>query len=248
MSNNPVYDFCWKGQSAFSDFGIVTLSVGSTVIAERRDDPQTVPGRSGLVHDQDGAVEEIDRQVTIYLPYEQGGTVAALSAVRAWLKGYGALTLSTIPNRYMMAWITDQVALEPVVEGFAELKGGVIFRCDPYLYHTSVQPITLTAAGNVNNPGTAPAAPVITVDAVGDIDLMIGMQTILLTGLIGPIIVNSLVQEAYATENGQLVNLNNRMAGDFPTLPPGITAVSWAVGENSSLTGITIEPYWRDEN
>lgn len=242
------YNFTWKGQSAYGDYGIDMLSAGSTVIAARRDDPQAVPGRSGLVHDQDGAVEEIDRQVTIYLPYDQGRPVAPISEIRAWLKGYGRLKFSTIPYRYMMAWITDQIALDPVMEGFADLKGSVIFRCDPFLYHTTAPKVTLSGAGTLTNPGTAPAAPVITVKAAGDIDLMIGGQTILLTGLKGNITINSLVQEAYAISGGKLVNRNNQMSGDFPLLQPGDNLISWALGDNSTLSSVTIEPYWRDES
>lgn len=240
------YNFTWKGQSAFGAFGIDMLSVGSTVIAERRDDPAAVPGRSGLVHDQDGAVEEIDRQIIIYLPYEQGRVVAPIGDIRAWLQGYGKLTLSTIPQRYMMAWITDQIALDPVVEGFSDLKGSVIFRCEPYLYHTSASTIALTEPGIITNPGTAAAAPVISVRATGDVDLMIGGQTVLLTGLGGRITINSMVQEAYVKSNGQVHNRNNRMGGDFPLLAPGDNAISWALGENSTLESVTVYPHWRD--
>ena len=95
----PVYNFTWRGEDAFSDHGVCTMAIGSTVIAERRDKTFTVAGRSGLVHHQDA-----------------------------------------------------------------------------------------------------------------------------------------------------MSNANNHMAGDFPLLTPGNVAVSWSLGEESTLTSVTISPRWRDEN
>lgn len=254
----PVYDFTWRGKSAHADFGIDTLKIGSTVIAERRDNAYTIAGRSGLVHNQDGAVEEVERQLTIYLPYEQGRAVAPFSEIRAWLKGYGQLTLSTIPDRYMLAYITDQIALDPIIEGYADRKGTVIFRCAPYLYHTGVEEETLLEPRVLQNPGTAQSQPIITVNATGDVDLMIGTQSVLLTGLTGQIIIDSAIEEAYGCdENGELVNLSNHMAGDFPILPTGSVPINWSASDGDdeeegsmpgTVTSIVIQPNWRDEN
>lgn len=245
----PVYDFTWKGQSAHDAFGVETLAMGSVCVAERRDDSAAVAGRSGLVHRWDGAVEEVDQTLTVYLPYAQPGrAVAAFSQIRAWLKGYGRLTLSTEPGRYRLARITDLIALDPVVEGFEDLKGQVIFRCDPYLYYTSAPAQTLAEAGFLTNPGTAAAAPTIRVNATGDVDLLIGSQTVLLTDLTGAIILDCAAQEAYSEDaNGLKTNLNDRMAGDFPLLKPGANAISWSLGEGAALTSVVITPNWRDE-
>jgi len=245
----PVYDFSWKGESAHDVYGVEVLEIGSTVIAERRDTATAVPGRSGLVHSQDGAVEEVERQLTIYLPYEQGRAVCSMAEIRRWLKGYGRLTLSTIPGRYMLAHITDQISLDPIIEGFADRKGRVIFRCDPWLYHADVPEIMLTEGAVIHNPGTAPAAPLITVNATGDMNLMIGGQSILLTGLTGSITLDGMIQEAYGYDsNGLLVNMNNHVAGDAPELPVGDAAISWSLEDGAMLESITIQPNWRDEN
>lgn len=245
----PVYDFSWKDKSAHDDFGVETLSLGSTCVAERRDETKTVAGRSGLVHDWDGATEEIDQTITVYLPYAQSGArTAAFSQVRAWLKGYGRLALSTEPGRYRMARITDLIALDPVVEGFDDLKGQIIFRCEPWLYHDDAPAQTLTEGAVVTNPGSAESAPKITVNATGDVDLMIAGQTVLLTDLTGRIILDCAAQEAYdEDENGLKTSLNDRMSGDFPMLKPGANTVSWSLGEDAALTSVEIEPHWRDE-
>lgn len=245
----PVYDFSWKDKSAHDDFGVETLSLGSTCVAERRDSTKTVAGRSGLAHDWDGATEEIDQTITVYLPYSQSGSnTAAFAQVRAWLKGYGKLALSTEPGRYRMARITDLIALDPVVEGFDDLKGQIIFRCAPYLYHASAPAQTLTEGAVITNPGSAESAPKITVNATGDVDLMIAGQTVLLTDLTGRIILDCAAQEAYdEDENGLKTSLNDRMSGDFPMLKPGANTVSWSLGEDAALTSVEIEPHWRDE-
>lgn len=245
----PVYNFTWRGEDAFADHGVCTMAIGSTVIAERRDKTFSVAGRSGLVHHQDGAVEEVERSLKLYLPYEQGRTVSEMAAIRKWLKGYGQLTLSTIPDRYMLAYLTDMIDFTPVMEGFRDLEGSVIFRCQPFLYYTDVQDVTLTQADILANPGTAASEPKIVVKAAGDVDLMIGTQTILLTDLNGEIILDSQIQEAYTVDDsGAMSNANSRMAGDFPLLTPGNVAVSWSLGEESTLASVTISPRWRDEN
>lgn len=244
----PVYNFTWRGEDAFADHGVCTTSIGSTVIAERRDKTYSVAGRSGLIHHQDGAVEEVEKTLKLYLPYEQGRTVSAFEDIRKWLKGYGQLTLSTIPDRYMFAYLTDMIDFTPVVEGFQDLEGSVIFRCQPFLYYAAVSDVTLTQADILANPGSAASEPKIIVKATGDVDLMIGTQTILLTDLDGEIIIDSRAQEAYTTDDiGTMYNANNHMAGDFPLLTPGNVAVNWSLGEESTLTSIVISPRWRDE-
>ena len=246
---NPVYDFQWKGESAHEAYGVEVLEIGSTVIAERRDKAIAVPGRSGLVHSQDGAVEEVERQIMLYLPYEQGREIAPMAQIRSWLKGYGELRLSTIPGRYMLAYITDQISLDPIIEGYADRRGSIIFRCDPWLYHTDAEEIRLDGAAVVHNPGTAPAAPIITIKASGSMDLMIGSQTILLTDLDGSIILDGAAEEAYAyDENGTLRNMNRHMSGDAPLLPAGDVPISWSLEEGATLESIAIQPRWRDEN
>lgn len=244
----PVYDFTWKGKSAFSDFGIDVLQISSTVIAERRDTTHVIAGRSGLVHDQDGAVEEIEQVLTIHLPYEQGRTVAPFPEIRRWLKGYDKLTLSTLPSYFLMARITDLTELSVIAEGFADRKGPVIFRCDPYYYHVLSEDIPITENTVIPNPGDTASEPVITIDALGDLDLMIGSQTILLTDLDRPIVINSAAQEAYGYDDaGQLMNMSGYMSGDFPVLPAGNISISFSLGEDAVLNSMVITPNWRDE-
>lgn len=247
--SEPIYDFTWKGQSAHGDYGVEVLEISSVVIAERRDETHVIAGRSGLVHDQDGAVEEIEHCLKIYIPYEQAGAGAKqFREIRRWLKGYGRLTLSNQPDRYMMAYITDMIGLDPVMQGFADLQGSIIFRCEPWLYHTEAEEITLTEAAVIANPGDAPSEPRITINATGDLDLMIGGQTVLLHALTGQIVLDSAAQEAYIQdENGIYTNLNAQMTGDFPLLPDGNMTVSWSLGDDASLENIVIEPRWRDE-
>lgn len=245
----PVYNFTWRGEDAFADHGVCVMKIGSSAIAERRDQSQAIAGRSGLVHMQDGAVEEVERSLKLYLPYGQGGAVSSIQTIRKWLKGYGQLSISTLPGRYMMAYITDMIDFAPLVEGFADLQGDVIFRCAPYLYHKNAPAITLTSPAVKNNPGDAPAAPRITVNATGDIDLMIGGQTVLLNALTGQIILDSEAQEAYVQNTGGgYASMNAHMAGDFPLIQPGSFAVSWSLGEGATLTSVKIEPRWRDEH
>ena len=249
MSDAPVYDFTWQGKSAYADFGIETTEISSMVIAERRDETHVIAGRSGLVHNQDGAVEEVEHRLQIYLPYTQAGNrCRPFREIRKWLKGYGRLTLSNMPGTYMMAWITDAIALDPVMQGFEDLDGSIIFRCAPWLYHADVQDIAITDAVILANPGDAPSEPIITINATGDLDLMIGSQTVLLHGLEGQIVLDCEAQEAYIrAADGVYTNLSDHMTGDFPLLGVGNVPISWSLDDGASLESIQIQPRWRDE-
>ena len=53
----------------------------------------------------------------------------------------------------------------------------------------------------------------------------------------GEIVIDSVLQEAYSgTES-----MNSCMSGDFPTLPPGNSTISWT----GNVTYLKVEPNWR---
>lgn len=163
-------DFTWKGVSAASH-GLVVRSLPPVVLPQRRDTAYTVPGRSGALHVQDGAWEETLKTVEIYLPYAQDATVSALDTLKTWLSGSGRLAFSHLPGREFDARLVSQLPFETWVQGYADRMASLVFQCQPFAWHTGVQSVILTQAGSLNNPGTAPAQPVITVYGSGDIGL-----------------------------------------------------------------------------
>lgn len=102
----------------------------------------------------------------------------------------------------------------------------------------AVESYALTAHNSVFNPGTADAAPVITVTGSGDVTLTIGAKTVTITGLASAITIDC---DAGISVNGA-TDLTGTVTMDYPvTLPPGETAISWT----GTVTSVTVAPKWR---
>ena len=234
-------DFTWNGAAASSK-GVIVTALPPIQTAGKRDETHMIPYRSGRLHIQDGAYEEIVKAVSVYLPYEQGGSVAALKTLRAWLTGSGTVSFSNDPGRAYRARIVSEISWGEWVNGYEDRTAQILFECEPFAYHTGANDITLTAARAVTNPGTAEAWPVIAVTGSGDITLMTGGEIITLTGLSGTVYLDSAAEECYALTNGARVSKNAMMSGEFPALKPGSSQIAWT----GAVSKLVITPRWRD--
>ena len=89
----------------------------------------------------------------------------------------------------------------------------------------------------MQNPGNVPAEPIITVIGSGEITLIVDMTIVELSDVNGEITIDSVLQEAYSG----MTPMNGCMSGDFPTLPPGNSTISWT----GNVTFLKVEPNWR---
>jgi len=232
-------NFTWRGISSDA-YGVVVTKLPPAVIAGRRDEAVVVPGRSGALHRQDGAWEEILLTVECYLPYEQGGSVAPLTAIAAWLQGLDWLTLSDRPGLRFRARLTDPVAMAPVMEGFADRIFAVSFRCDPFGYEAAPTVLTRTAPFELVNPGTVEAYPLIQLTATDDVTLTIGGKALSIAAVPGSAIID--------VPGGLIYSGTTNLSGsastdDWPlTIPAGAAPVpvSWT----GNVTQVTIQPNW----
>lgn len=228
---------------AGSSNGIVTTILPPIVTAAKRDEPQVIPGRSGSLHMQDGAYEQILKPCSVYLPYEQGVTVAALNAIRAWLTGYGTVSFSNDPGREYRGHIVSKIDWNEWLNGFEDREAQIIWECEPYAYHTNAQTFSVSTSGQtVNNPGTAEARPLLAVTGSGDVELMVGLGIVQLVGMSGTVYIDCEAEECYSLSGTVRVNKNGIMGGEFPTIPTGTSLISWT----GSVTGISVTPHWRD--
>jgi phage-related protein len=230
--------FIWKGVSS-DEMGVVVTKLPPVVIAGRRDEAVIVPCRSGALHIQDGAWDEIMLSVECYLPYEQGGAVATLNEIAAWLTGLNWLTVSNRPGLRFRARLIDAVTLTPLMEGFDDRVFTLNFWCDPFAYEAAPTVLTKTAPFQLTNPGTVFAEPVIELAATGDVTLTIGGKTISIDNAPGSVVIDVPAGLVYSGE----VNLSvSASTDDWPlTIPTGTSAVSWT----GSVTALTIRPNWR---
>jgi len=65
----------------------------------------------------------------------------------------------------------------------------------------------------------------------------VGMTIVELSDVTGNITIDSVLQEAYSGST----SMNSCMSGDFPTLPPGSSTISWS----GNVTFLTVQPNWR---
>jgi len=231
--------FGWRGISS-DIYGVVVTRLPPVMIAGKRDEAVVVPGRSGALHRQDGAWDEIMLPIECYLPYEQGGSVATLETLAAWLQGVDWLTLSNRPGRRFRARLTDAVTLTAFMEGFADRIFALNFWADPFAYEAAPTVLTRTAPFDLARVGTIEAYPLIELTATGDITVTIGDKTLAITGVPGSCIIDVPGGLIYSGET----NLSgNASTDDWPlTIPAGAGSVpvSWT----GNVTQMIIQPNW----
>jgi phage-related protein len=130
-----------------------------------------------------------------------------------------------------------------VVVGALERKMAIMsefaltFTCSPFRYIRSVETVTMTASGNIDNTGTVYSLPKITVYGTGSQTLTINGKAIILNILQGSLVLDSELKTCYYGNVAQ----NNQMRGDFPVFEVGNNTITLGSG----ITKIEIEPRWR---
>lgn len=220
----------YNGVSVAAKGGIV-LDVSPPVRAARRIESVAVPGRSGVLHIDDGSYAPTKKTVRIGVSAPD-----SIDGICAWCARAGVLQTSYEPGVAYKAVQAAEIEWERISRRLYEAK--IVFECEPYRYaYPAAGDIVLTAPGNVTNPGTAPAAPLYVVKGGGDITLTVGGQTVALTGITTGITLDSDMGMAYTGTT----NMSAHMSGGFPALLPGVNAIRWV----GSVTSITITPRWR---
>lgn len=181
--------------------------------------------------------------MSLYLPYEQGISVAAIRTVMDWLKGRGRVRFSDDPGHEYDAVITNGIDYNAWVQAFDDRVCEIYFNCEPQAYLADVPDITVAESGTVvKNPGSESARPLLAVTGSGDATVTVQGQSFGLDGLGGTVYVDCRDQEAYTVTDGARASANSRMSGEFPAVAPGDCAVSW----EGDVTKIVITPRWRD--
>ena len=199
-----------------------------------------VPGRDGYLWAADGAFDNVLTRVQC-----QTTDDADMAAVDAWLHGAGELRFSDDPERFYRARVVKEFSRSAAMNRFVNQAFTVTFDCQPFLYHRSVEDITLDGnPDTVTNPGTYKSAPRLTIEGTGDAVLTIGTQILEVTDLAGGIIIDSELGECFdLTETAMRNDRVTLMDDNFPALHPGANIISWT---GTGVTKITVTPRWRD--
>lgn len=218
--------------------GLVVTDLPEVVIPEERVTFTNVPGRSGALAQTEGrsVFNDITLSVGLYCPEV---TPSAIRAIGGYFRGAGELRLPNRPGGYYEARVVNQIELARILRGNKPRTFEAHFRCKPLFYlNAGLDPIEVESGEFLTNPSTVEAHPVIEIEGEGDVTLLVGDQTVQLTGLDGGIVLDGVLQEAYW--DGILENA--KMSGDFPTLGAGDTAISWT----GTVTAVRVTPHWAE--
>jgi phage-related protein len=226
--------FTWNGQKSTA-YGVHVTQQPSIIVPAERATFRPVAARSGSLT----MLEAENIYDDFILAVDCGVTnLARLRDIGRWLRGSGQLELPEQPGGYYVARVVNQIEFSRLVRNHPNRDLTVTFRCQPFWYAGGDNDRELTTSTTMlNNPGSIPSEPVITVYGSGDITLMVGQTIIELEDVSGEITIDTPLQEAYKGAEPQ----NTKMIGDFPLLPPGAAAISWS----GSVTKVHIKPNWR---
>ena len=226
--------FSWNSVRC-TEYGIRVSEQPPITIPAERATFTNVPGRSGSLTTLEGddVYDDLILTATCFV-----SDTARIPEIAAWLKGSGMVTFANRQGGFYHARIVNQISFEKILRGNPHRSFAVNFRCQPFWYAENVEPITLTVSGGtITNPGSVPSEPVITVYGSGAITLMVGLTIVELEDVSGSITLDGPLMEAYSGTT----SMNDNMSGDFPTLMPGINAVSWS----GSVSKVEVRPNWR---
>ena len=232
--------FEWNGTRC-TEYGIHVLEQPPITIPAERVTHTNVPGRSGSLTTLEGKDVYDDMIMTVTCVISDSKRITEIAG---WLRGSGTVTFANREGGFYYARVVNQIPFEKILRGNPHRSFAVNFRCKPFWYEANVpakniQPSAGSTSGYVtmSNPGSVPAEPIITVTGTGEITLIVDMTIIELPDVDGEITIDSVLQEAYSGST----SMNNCMSGDFPTLPPGSSTISWT----GNVTYLTVEPNWR---
>lgn len=217
-------------------YGIMISGEGTFDAPERDRSYISIPGRNGQFVIDNGRYTPI---TVIYPAFVMDNLMANDAAIRAWLLGpkdFVRIEDSYHPEEYRRGIYTGGVNFSPTAwNQHAEFK--MSFRCDPRRFLKSGETVVaMEKDGSIVNPTGFDALPLIQVAGSGVGTLTIGGTMIALKDLSGHITIDSEIQDAYYGAQ----NLNSCMTGDFPSLGPGSSTVTWSGG----ITDVSITPRW----
>ena len=226
--------FIWNGKKC-TEYGIHVLEQPSITLPAERATFTNIPGKAGSLTLLEGDDVYDDLILTAQCMISDPGRI---SDIAAYLKGSSTVTFANRRGGCYNARIVHQISFEKILRGNPHRSFAVNFRCKPFWYQENVPEITVPTSGTfVTNPGSVYAEPVITVYGSGEITLMVGMTIVELDGITDSITLDTPLMEAYS----HVTSMNSNMSGDFPTLVPGVNAISWT----GNVTKVVIQPNWR---
>lgn len=212
------------------------------VSAAERGEWIEIAGKHGEAWRSDNAYEGFDLDAEIYVP-----ETCDLSAVMDWIRGAERLRFGDHAWEYRVSAAETQLNLEDWDE-FPECGhlATVTWHAEPFRYRwPEAEAIECRNPDAIQNPGTAQAAPLITITGSGDVSLSIGGYLVNVDGMEDGVVIDCEAQMAWNLAMTQVltggITLISTDKGRWPRLNPGGNAIAWT---GNCL--VEIVPRWRD--
>ena len=216
--------FVFGGENS-KDFGVVIAEAPTFNHAQRKGAAFDVPGRNGAIIRQQKAWNNVPQAYKIWIAaehdYELPEKAAALAAWLNSLEGYQRLEDSFMPGVYRLAYYNGG---QEITNNFMQYGEATIsFNCRPeYFQKDGEQPRPLTSGEPIYNPTRFDAAPLLHIEGSGTISVTLGAATI--TAQVTDYI--NIDCERLNAYRLPAENMNDKVWGTFPTLKPGVNAVT----------------------
>lgn len=200
----------------------------------------TVPGRPGeLILDAEdpGRWKNIEIPFPCFIASQLPERWYAFRRALLGLSGYQVLRTTHHPGEYRLGYL--RADLLPQTGPYNQAgRFELTFSCQPQRWlDAGAQPQPVQNNTALANPTQHPALPLIQVSGSGAGTLTIAGSTLQLQDCNG-VMLDSQTEDAYRGST----NMNLTVSGDYPTLGPGLSTVSWSGG----ITAVQITPRWWD--
>lgn len=235
MSNGSII---WNNIDS-NDLGIVIEKVPDLNRPARKFQTFEVPGRNGLIIEQQDAWDNIERKYKIWFSdVDNSNAVYKSKQIASWLyttKGYGRLKDSFETDIYRLAYFNGPINIENYLMTYGMCE--ISFICRPERFTNNGYEWVQNVA-NIDNPTSFDAKPLIKVEGSGNCNFSIGGQVVYITGLTDYIYIDCDSMDCYRQPNE---NMNSKVTGDFPVIKPGTNAVTKTPG----IAALRIRPnFW----
>ena len=230
--------FIWKGKSS-QEMGVIVSEYPPISRATERTSIKTVPGRPGhLTMLESDEIPIYDGYLKTLNCYIRPG--ANKEEIFAWLSGGSQVIFGNEPNRRYFARITNQIDFDKIVRGRDYYSFAVPFYVQPFKGQYPIEStMEITVPWTmINNPGTVPAYPTVTLYGNGAIDFHLGGGVVKLKSIVSGIILDWDSMECMSLDKASL--LNHRVSGT-QFIPVGNSQVGWT----GSVSRVVIQPNWR---
>lgn len=224
--------FVWNGRDCRS-MGIILRRAAPLIRPEERVKHTSIPGLSGDLTETEGEHVYNSYIQTVEFSVRDGSLVRP---VFQWLRGAGYVTFSSDPDKRQEARVIGAVTLDRVSRNLGHWAGQAQFYCQPLKQRIYDAVDSLTAAGSVWNAGDVESRPLILAtpaSGAATMTVTVGGRTLTLTHVDGVRKIDCLAQEVSNAAGTQLYT--GYAAGPFPTLQPGMNAVSFTGCSNLEI-------------